>query len=168
MYKFYYLSRTGVTIGYTTQGLWVIKGSSVYEGQESTYSGSEDLWWRGTELCLQPRDSEDEGQRYISMVLRYQRTRVPRGAWPGTQVYLSKAKLGIYNEYLGLYICFWDRGCMSHSGGIVRQSTRSWEIWVRRRISMRYKYTVMKEMSQKKDKCEIQVHSHERNESEGR
>ena len=48
---------------YTTQGLWVIEGSRVYEGQESTYSSSEDLWWRGTELCLQSRDSEDKGQR---------------------------------------------------------------------------------------------------------
>ena len=29
---------------------------------------------------------------------------------PGTQVYLSKAKLKFYSEYLGLYIRFWDRG----------------------------------------------------------
>ena len=66
------LSRTQVTVVYVSlQGLWVIEGSSVYKGQESTYSGSEDLWWRSTELCLQPRDSEDEGWRYISMILRY-------------------------------------------------------------------------------------------------
>ena len=30
---------------------------------------------------------------------------------PGTQVYLSKAKLGFYSEYLSLYIRYWDRGC---------------------------------------------------------
>ena len=52
MYEFYYLSRTPMTMLFTTQGLWVIEGSSVYEGQESTYSGSEDLWRWSTWLCL--------------------------------------------------------------------------------------------------------------------
>ena len=46
--------------------------------------------------------------------------KVPRGTRPGTQVYLSKAKLGIYSEYLGLYIRFLDRGFVSHSGASVR------------------------------------------------
>ena len=32
---------------------------------------------------------------------------------------------------------------------------------------MRYKYTVMREMSQKEDKHEIQVHGHGRNVKEG-
>ena len=33
---------------------------------------------------------------------------------------------------------------------------------------MRYKYMVVREVSQKEDKCEIQVHGRERSESEGR
>ena len=53
---------------------------------------------------------------------------------PGTQVYLSKAKLGVYSEYLGLYIRFWDRGFFESE-------------W---------------------SKCGIQVHGHERDESEER
>ena len=85
----------------------------IYEGQESTYSGSEDLWQRVLTMSLL-RDSEGKVQSYIST--RDIKMKVPRGTWPGTQVYLSKAKLGIYNEYLGLYIHFWDRGTMSHSG----------------------------------------------------
>ena len=73
------------------------------------------------------------------------KTKVPRGTWPGTQVYLSKAKLGIYSKYLGLYICFWDRG-----------KCESW--WSKREI----KYTVVRDKSQKEDKRGIQVHGHER------
>ena len=45
---------------------------------------------------------------------------------PGTQVYLSKAKLGIYSEYLGPYIYVSEIGvAMSQSGVIMRGSTRS-------------------------------------------
>ena len=57
---------------------------------------------------------------------------------PSTQVYLSKAKLGFYSEYLGLYIRFWDRGCHESK----------WSDCER-------KYTVVREMSQRKDKREI-------------
>ena len=93
-------------------------------------------------------DSEDEEWRYISIVLRYQVMKVPRGAWPGTQVYLSKAKLGIYSEYLGLYIRFWDRG----------YNESEWS-------NCETKYMVMRNMSQKEDEYEIQVHGRERDES---
>ena len=70
---------------------------------------------------------------------------------PGTQVYLSKAKLGIYSEYLGLYICKRDRGCHESE-------------WSGRGR----KYTIVREVSQEEDKREIQVHGRERSESERR
>ena len=79
--------------------------------------------------------TKDEG---VSQGYWDTKTKVPRGTWPGTQVYLSKAKLGIYSEYLGLYICFWDRGsCESE--------------WSKCEI----KYTVVRDMSQRRDKCGI-------------
>ena len=78
--------------------LWVIplkdyewlKVQVLYEGQESTYSGSEDLRRWGTWLCLQPRDNEEyDGERLrwsLTVVtkdkgisqgyLRYRRTEV--------------------------------------------------------------------------------------------
>ena len=70
---------------------------------------------------------------------------------PSTQVYLSKAKLGIYSKYLGLYICKGDRGCHESE-------------WSDRER----KYSVVREMSQKEDKREIQVLGRERDESKGR
>ena len=54
-----------------TTGNWVGKG------QESTYSGSEDLWWWGVIL---EKVSQDQGQEALAR----------------TQVYLSKTKLGAY------------------------------------------------------------------------
>ena len=62
---------------------------------------------------------------------------------------MSKAKLGCYNEYLGLYIRFWDRG----------YDESEWSDRER-------KYTIVRDASQKEDDREIQVHGHERNESE--
>ena len=84
------------------------------EGQESTYSDSEDLWHWGLNYVL-TWDSEDEGLDYVS--IRDSEGKGLWRTWPNAQVYLSKAKLGIYNEYLVLYILFWDRGDM-------------WEQWV--------------------------------------
>ena len=54
---------------YITQGLeW---SKELFKGQESAYSGSEDLWQRV--LTMSPlRDSEGKGQWYISILLRYQ------------------------------------------------------------------------------------------------
>ena len=69
---------------------------------------------------------------------RYQRLRFEEWTSPGTQVYLSKAKLGIYSEYLGLYIRYWDRG----------HHESEWS-------GRERKYTIVREMSQKGDKREI-------------
>ena len=121
--KFYYLSKTSRTMIYHSRTL---SDQRVYEGQESTYSGSENLWRRGTELCLQPRDSEDEGwgfQEELDQVLRYIWVRL---SW------------GLYSEYLGLYIQFWDRG--------------GYESWW---SSCEIKYTIVRGVSQWEDKCEI-------------
>ena len=63
---------------------------------------------------------------------------------------MSKAKLGVYSEYLGLYIRLGDRG--SHESK-----------WSNRER----KYTIVREVSQK-DKHEIQIHGHERSESKRR
>ena len=84
----------------------------LYEGQESTYSGSEDLWRWGLDYVsnLETVRAKDEVRRIYLWDTEIYNEGIPRGAWPGTQVYLSKAKLGIYNEYLGLYIHYWDRG----------------------------------------------------------
>ena len=41
---------------------------------------------------------------------------------------------------------------MSQGGVIVRESTWSWEKWVRKKVSVGYKYTVVGDMSQEEDK----------------
>ena len=64
---------------------------------------------------------------------------------------MSKAKLGMYYEYLGLYIHFGDRGSYESE----------WSYHER-------KYTVVREMRQMNDKCGIQVHGRERDESDER
>ena len=103
---------------FITQGLWVIKSQRCTKDKRALIVAQrtcdEEYW-----LCLHLETvrMKDEGisQQYWDI-----KTKVPRGTWPGTQVYLSKAKLVCYSEYLGLYICFWDRGYMSHSGASVR------------------------------------------------
>ena len=121
---------------YITQGFWVIKGQRLYEGQESTYSGSEDLWERVLTMS-QLKDSEDEGRRYISTVLRYQGEGSKRDFDQILRYIWVRLSWGIYNKSLVLYILFWERGIMSHSGVIVRESTQSWEKWVKRRVVVR-------------------------------
>ena len=64
---------------------------------------------------------------------------------------MSKAKLGKYSEYLGLYIRFGERGCHESK-------------WSDRER----KHMVVRGMSQKEDRREIQAHGRARNESERR
>ena len=86
------------------------------------------------------------------------KTKVPRGTWPDTQVYLSKAKLGYLKWIAGPIYIFWDRGTVSHSGVDMRESTWVCEKWVKGSKVMRTLYTDVRKMSQKKYGHENIVH----------
>ena len=134
----------------------MIYHSRTMSGQrfKSIWRTREHLWWlRGlvTKRYWTMSPTKRQWGRRMKVYLNsieISQWRFQEELWPGTQVYLSKAKLGIYIKYLGLYICFWDRGYVSHSGVSVGESTWSWEKWARKKTGVRYKYTVMREVSQ--------------------